>query len=806
MNTKIRILHIDDNLHGRQLVKNALHKEHVGFELVEADSRQKFEQHLTENDFDLVLSDYNILGFDGLQVLQIVKERHPELPVIIVTGTGSEEIAIQAMKLGAADYVIKSVKHIQNLIPTIRKVIENKKIQDEHKTTLIALRESEERFRLLFDNSMDSVLLTVPNGAILKANTAACNIFGRTEEELKQLGRNGIIDVTDPRLAIALEERSRTGKYKGELTGLRKDGTPFPIEISSALFQDSDGNPRSSIIIRDISESKQAEEALVQEQYLMYALMNNVPDSIYFKDRASRFIRISKAQAQLFCLSDPAQAVGKTDFDFFTEEHARQAYDDEQAIILSGQPLSKEEKETWADRPDTWVSTSKMPLRDKEGNIIGTFGISMDITKRKQAEETIVKERTLLKTLIDNLPSAVFVKDKDYRKIVANTIHISSMARHLSSLGLDPNIDIIGKTDFEVTSKEWAEKYFANDQKVIRDGQVQINKEEEGVSPDGKQIWLLVSKIPIRDKDGVINGMVGITTDITERKLAEEKLQKQKAEIEKQNIEYATLNEEYLSVNEELRASNEELKVARDKAEESDRLKTAFLQNMSHEIRTPMNGILGFTALLRNPGLTDVKQQEFIQLIEQSGQRMLNIINDIIDLSKIETGQIDISSKEINVNHLLKQLHAFFKPEAEGKGLNLTYKTELSDELCKIKTDETKLTRVLSTLINNALKFTKSGTIVFGYHRKEQVLEFYVQDTGIGIVPEMQEIIFERFRQVDMSIARNYEGAGLGLAISKAFVEKLAGKIWVESELGKGSTFFFNIPHSSTYINRPKHK
>jgi hypothetical protein len=276
--------------------------------------------------------------------------------------------------------------------------------------------------------------------------------------------------------------------------------------------------------------------------------------------------------------------------------------------------------------------------------------------------------------------------------------------------------------------------------------------------------------------------------DITVRKEIELMLIQKNQEIESQNEEYKQINEELFK--------------AKEHAEESDRLKTAFLQNMSHEIRTPMNGILGFSELLKNPGLTGDKQQQFIGLIEQSGQRMLNIINDIVNISKIETGQIDLDLKETNVNQLLNHLYIFFRPEAEGKELKLTLKIGLSDELSKIETDDTKLIQVMSNLIKNSLKFTKTGTIEFGYRQKEKVLEFYVHDTGIGIALEMQNKIFERFRQVEMATARNYEGAGLGLAISKAFVEKLGGNLWVDSELGKGSTFFFNVPYISTKISQ----
>jgi len=236
-----------------------------------------------------------------------------------------------------------------------------------------------------------------------------------------------------------------------------------------------------------------------------------------------------------------------------------------------------------------------------------------------------------------------------------------------------------------------------------------------------------------------------------------------------------------------------DLIVAKEKAQESDRLKSAFLANMSHEIRTPMNGILGFAELLNEPNLSGKKQQEFGRIIKQSGTRMLNIMNDIIEISKIESGEIGISISETNINELTIAIYANFKTEVEQKGLQFSFSNALSAGESIIRTDSKKVYSILINLLKNAIKFTKSGAIEFGYEKKAKALEFYVSDTGVGITPEQKEIIFERFRQGSDLLTRNYEGAGLGLAISKAFVKMLGGNIWVESELGKGSTFYFTI-------------
>lgn len=237
--------------------------------------------------------------------------------------------------------------------------------------------------------------------------------------------------------------------------------------------------------------------------------------------------------------------------------------------------------------------------------------------------------------------------------------------------------------------------------------------------------------------------------------------------------------------------------IAKERAEESDRLKLAFLANMSHEIRTPMNGILGFAELLKEPGLTGETEQEYINIIEKAGARMLNIINDIIDISKIEAGLINVNIKETDINEKIEFVYIFFKPQVEEKGMQLFFKNTLSAKEATIRTDNEKFYSILTNLVKNAIKYSQEGTIEFGYLKKGETLEFYVTDTGIGIPKERQIAIFERFIQADITDKMALQGAGLGLSIAKAYVEMLGGKIWVESEEGIGSTFYFTLPYQT---------
>jgi PAS domain S-box len=289
-------------------------------------------------------------------------------------------------------------------------------------------------------------------------------------------------------------------------------------------------------------------------------------------------------------------------------------------------------------------------------------------------------------------------------------------------------------------------------------------KEYEVTSKDGRKIIVEISGTPFG------NGFLTNFFDVTARKEVEQELTK-----------------------------------AKEKAEESDKLKSAFLANMSHEIRTPMNSILGFTEILKDPDVSEEERQEYLQIIETSGARMLNIISDIVDVSKIESGQMRISISEVNISKKLKDMHSFFKPEAEKKGLSLSIDCDLNNDLV-IKTDREKIYGILSNLIKNAIKYTKTGTIKFGYkdistelqktqnQANQSILLFYVSDTGMGISPDQKNIIFERFRQGSESMSRKHEGAGLGLSISKAYIEMLGGKIWFESQEKKGSIFYFTLP------------
>lgn len=276
---------------------------------------------------------------------------------------------------------------------------------------------------------------------------------------------------------------------------------------------------------------------------------------------------------------------------------------------------------------------------------------------------------------------------------------------------------------------------------------------------------------------------------------------KRAAELIIVNIELALLSDEKEKLSEELIVANlgfalqAELIIAKEEAKESNRLKSAFLKNISHEIRTPLNAILGFSELLDKPDLTPEKQKSYTTIIINSSNQLHTIVTEILTISSLQSKQVKISIQKVCINSIIVELFSLYKPKAFNQNINLYSKQLLTDKQSEIYTDETKLKQTLSHMLINALKFTHKGFIEFGYSLKGNEIEFYVTDTGIGIKKEMQDLIFEPFYQVDFELGAIYGGTGLGLPISKGFLELLGGEIWVESIIGEGSTFYFTIPY-----------
>jgi PAS domain S-box-containing protein len=394
----------------------------------------------------------------------------------------------------------------------------------------------------------------------------------------------------------------------------------------------------------------------------------------------------------------------------------------------------------------------------------------LDISEKLKTRRKLQINEEKYRLLLQNQTDLVVKVDKEGKFLFVSPSYCEMFGKTESELLGQKFMPLVHEDDIEHTENEMKKLYAAPYNCRIRQRAKTVNGWR----------WLEWVDTAVLDENGKVKEIIGVGRDIEKEKIAEEKL-KQK------NEEYITANEELEEAFALLQEKNEELNRAKQKAEESDQLKSAFLANMSHEIRTPMNSILGFAQMLQRPMLPDNKVKKYVSIINQSGQRMLSTINNIMDISRIESGHYKINNQEIDLYKHIKKQYETFKPEAEAKGLKL--KLANRNENKTVITDPDKFDAILINLIKNAIKYTDKGFVEIGYELINSTIELYVKDTGIGIHKDRQNAIFERFIQADIEDKEVREGTGLGLSITKAFVEMLGGKIELKSELNKGSIF-----------------
>ena len=389
------------------------------------------------------------------------------------------------------------------------------------------------------------------------------------------------------------------------------------------------------------------------------------------------------------------------------------------------------------------------------------YAVGRDITRRKKTEDALEQEQNLLNAFMDNTPDRIYFKDRASRfvrinKAVAELFHLSDVQ------------EAIGRTDAEFFTEEHAQWAYEDEQAVMKTGKPMEAKAEKETWPSGEETWVSTTKAPLFDRAGRIIGTFGISRDITERVRAEAELQ-----------------------------------VAKEAAEYANRAKNDFLANMSHELRTPLNAIIGFAEILRDEIIGPMKpeQKELVTDIHTSGRHLLEMINDILDLSKIEAGTMDLDFQTFSVVETMEEVSTIINALAIRQQIQLTQEF---DQDVTVTADKTKFKQILYNLLSNGVKFTnEGGKVTAKLEVTNDTLLIRVIDTGVGISEEHQRMLFQAFTQVDASKARAHEGTGLGLALTKQLVELHGGKIWVESAVGEGSTFSFTLPLRQPITSSP---
>lgn len=628
--------------------------------------------------------------------------------------------------------------------------------------------ESELRYKALHDSTFGGICIHA-NNIILDCNNQLSELTGYPHEELigmdiLKLFNKDSQNIVNQNIANKIEK-----PY--EIKGVRNDGTEYHLRIQAKMIPYMGKKVRVAEF-SNIDEQKNALEALKKSEEKYKNIFENVQDTFYETSLDGIILEVSPSVQLLSNGSlKKEDLIGKQMSMFYANPNEREILIKE--IIKKGKITDYELDLKNKDGSITNCSLSSTRQFNELGEPIKIIGSIRNITQRKLAEEKIREKDIQFRKLSANVPDLLYQftrrPDGSYYVPIASEGIINIFGCRPEDVA--DNFDAIAK----VIHPDDAERVISDIEYSAKN--LTYFTCEFRVNIPGRPVqWIYSTSTPEKLPDGSVT-WYGFNANITERKKYEEELIK-----------------------------------AKEKAEEANQLKSAFLANMSHEIRTPMNGILGFANLLKEQELDGEQQKNYIRIIEKSGLRMLNIINDIIDISKIESGQMEIHIVESNINKQTEYIYNFFKHEVENKGLKLSLKNSLPNDKAIIKTDKEKLYAILTNLVKNAIKYTKHGEIEFGYTLKENdsnksEIKFYVSDTGLGIPADRQAAIFERFIQADISDKMALQGAGLGLSISKAYIEMLGGKIWLESSENKGTTFYFTLPVSNSMaVSNESHK
>ncbi|MCB9014899.1 MAG: PAS domain S-box protein [Lentimicrobiaceae bacterium] len=713
----------------------------------------------------------------------------------ILTGQGNaigKLIELEGLKRDGTEFPIELALSAINIddswfsVGAIRDITERKKAE----ATIIR---SEKRYHDLFDANKDgiSVILISPEdkaSKFLVVNEKAATMLG--------LSREHMINIPPENLEVEIdgqtmnERRNRLisdGSYTFETRLIHKSGKTIPVEIS-ASFVNFDGTPAILNITRDISERK-FRDNLRQMQYnianavitanSLYDLYEAVRTELSeILDTTNFFVAFYNQESKM--MYAPFEKEEKEVIKEWPAEKSLTGYvvKQQKTVLLRKKEISelaeKGKINLIGHRSEIWLGT---PIYNGK-TVIGAMVVQSytnpeaynedskyvielaahelsSYIGRKEAEQNALK----LSKAIEQNPVSIVITDRDGIIDYVNPKFTEVTGYSLQeAIGMRPSILKSGIHDNSFYENLWNTITSGNNWQ----GEIKNKKK------DGSYYWENAIISPIIDEQGVITHYVAVKEDITEKK----KIIK-------------------------------ELEIAKERAEESDRLKTAFLQNISHEIRTPLNGILGFSELLIQDWTTPEERIDFNESIQLSGKRLIEIVNNVLDISIIETGQIILSPTHFKLNSALMDLYNFYKLQFQNKSIAFAPPKHCKDDDFTICADQGRIHQVLTNLLNNAFKYTKTGEVSFGYKCVGEELIFEVSDTGIGIDKSHFGRIFTRFYQAENSSARNYEGAGLGLSISHGLVMAMGGKIWFESEPGKGTTFYFSIPvtHQTRELN-----
>ncbi|MEA5419922.1 response regulator [Spirulina sp. CCNP1310] len=930
----LHLLLIEDSDDDAQLLLRVLQRN--GFRLTweRVQTAEALRNALSQQAWDVIISDYNLPGFDAPSALAILKESQQDIPFLVVSGTIGEKLAVEMMKAGATDYIMKG--NLARLPEAVRREVREAQIRHERRQADQALRESQERSRAML-MAIPDLMFRVGADGVYRGFITADRCGDIVPTNIDSTGKL-MIDMLPPDLAerqlYYLQQALATGELQIYEQTLWINNCRQDEEVRVV----KSGEDEVLFMVRDITQRQAALRERKQAERQLYHLNQELENKV-----AQRTAELQKREAELQKLSERLTLALKSasmgcwtwqleDNTLIWDERMREFYDlppehqityeqwqkyvhpeDLQylveglgSILNSGQEYNAEFRIILPNGTMRHLKTYGVLVRDEAGHPLAMTGVNIDISaqqaalrQREDAEKQLRASQQFLQTVLDTFPLAVFWKDCALEYVGCNY-------QFAQSLGLDDPQDVVGKNDFDLYHEREALTYRAIDRQVIESNLPMIGMMDNTIFPDQKLHWLEINKLPLRDLFGNVVGVVGTFQDITDRKEAEHALQESEEkfrqlaqvvdavfwiiEVDRTERVYVSpayariwgreLDEIYISPDIWLEAIhpedregviaalpqqiegkfdqeyrivrlNGEIRWIRDRAfpipnaqgqiyrvagiaeditdrkiaqaqlqatnEElirATRLKDEFLANMSHELRTPLNAILGMTEGLQEEifGPLNDPQIKALQTVERSAFHLLELINDILDVAKIESGQMELDCSPTAIAPLCQSSVTFIKQQALKKRIQLSVNLPLN--LPDIMLDERRIRQVLINLLNNAVKFThEGGQITLEVNSlppaesEEQThyLRFSVIDTGIGISPKHMKNLFQPFMQIDSALNRQYQGTGLGLALTKQIIELHGGRVSLTSEEGVGSCFMIDLPYQETPVFSKQH-
>ncbi|MBT8318220.1 MAG: PAS domain S-box protein [Lutibacter sp.] len=664
-------------------------------------------------------------------------------------------------------------------------------ITDRKKTENL-LFESNQRFTDQFNNTPLASIIWDVDFNVLEWNNSAQRIFGYSSEEAKIKPIKDLI--TPPYLEVEMKEMlkellKQKKAFRNTNENVTKSGELITCDWYNVILKDAQGNLTGvASLVDDITERVKSKELLQKSEQKYRDIFEKTIDAVLIiKDGV--FVDCNASTLKMFGYKDKASLfqLHPSKISPVKQNNGINSYIKAEEMIKIALENGSNRFRWLHKRKNGQVFPAEVSLTriDDIDNTDRIHSVVEDITervKKEQLEDVLYNISKAALTINDFKKFGYFIKVELEQIIDTNNFYIAIY---------NEETDIITTPVF-VDEKEDVEEFYAENSLtgyVIKSKKPLLLTNEEHVSLIEKgevslvglptECWL---GVPLIIKNKSIGAIVVQSYD-------------NENAYNENDVQLLEFVADQISTTIQRKKAENELTVALKKAQESDKLKSSFLANMSHEIRTPMNGIIGFSELFLEPNLTDKERNNYAQVVINSSKQLLSIVNDILDISKIEAGVVQLDYEPINLNQLLDRMYGFYNPKALENNLELNCKKGLGDVESFIEIDQTKLSQILTNLLSNAFKFTDSGSIKFGYELKENYLQFFVKDTGVGIEYNLQNKIFDRFIQANTHLSKKLQGTGLGLSISKKFVELFKGKIWVDPTNTQGTTIFFTIPY-----------